>query len=32
MGSGDVAIDATGGRVENTDGSITYTVLNEIIL
>ncbi|MEK9696626.1 MAG: hypothetical protein VW270_12760 [Candidatus Poseidoniales archaeon] len=31
MGTGDVTIDTTGGRIENTDGSITYTSLNEII-
>ena len=31
MGTGDVTIDTTGGRIENDEDSVTYTVLNEII-
>ena len=31
MGTGDVTIDTTGGRIENDEYSVTYTVLNEII-
>ena len=31
MGTGDVTIDTTGGRVENDSNLVTYTVLNEII-
>ena len=31
MGTGDVTIDTAGGRIENDEYSVTYTVLNEII-